>query len=165
MPSLQDITRVALTGIVATAFMDAWLLMLARLGVPIAGFALIGRWIGHMPRGRFVHSSIAQAAPVGAELALGWLTHYAVGIAFAALLAGALGPGWFQQPTLLPALAFGVATVVLPLFVMQPAMGLGIAASRTPAPWKNRLRSTANHAVFGTGLYLAASLIRTGASS
>lgn len=42
---------------------------------------------------------------------------------------------------------------------MQPAMGAGIAAANTPTPWKNRLRSLANHAVFGLGLYLAAALL------
>jgi hypothetical protein len=39
---------------------------------------------------------------------------------------------------------------------MQPAMGAGIASSRTPTPLKNSLRSLANHAVFGLGLYLSA---------
>jgi hypothetical protein len=59
---------------------------------------------------------------------------------------------------LLPALAVGVATVVVPLFVMQPAMGAGFAASRTPTPLKNCLRSLATHAVFGVGMYLAGAL-------
>jgi hypothetical protein len=39
---------------------------------------------------------------------------------------------------------------------MQPAMGLGVAASRTPSPLKNCLRSVVNHAVFGLGLFLSA---------
>jgi hypothetical protein len=50
----------------------------------------------------------------------------------------------------------GVVTVVMPLFVMQPAMGAGFAASKTPAPLKSCLRSVANHSVFGCGLYIAA---------
>jgi hypothetical protein len=54
---------------------------------------------------------------------------------------------------------FGVATVAAPLLVMQPAMGAGFAASRTPTPLKNCLRSTVNHAVFGLGLYGAAAAI------
>ena len=39
-------------GIGATAVMDAWLLLLSRLGVPTASFALVGRWIGHFCCGR-----------------------------------------------------------------------------------------------------------------
>ncbi|WP_128000952.1 DUF2938 family protein [Piscinibacter defluvii] len=146
-------------GIGATAFMDLWLLALARLGVPSSSFALIGRWVGHMSHGRFVHASMAAAAPVRAELALGWATHYAIGIAYAALLAALAGADWLQRPTPAPALAFGLATLAAPWLVMQPAMGAGVAASKTPAPWMNRLRSAANHAVFGLGLYLAASAL------
>ncbi|MDO8386583.1 MAG: DUF2938 domain-containing protein [Polaromonas sp.] len=151
--------HIALIGMGATAFMDAWLLLLQRLGVPTLNFAMIGRWAGHWRRGIWTHEAIAKAAPVRGELALGWLVHYATGIAFAGLLAGLAGRNWAHQPTLLPAMGLGIATVAAPWLVMQPAMGAGIAASRTPAPAKNRLRSLANHSVFGLGLYLAAVLI------
>jgi hypothetical protein len=155
----QDLLRIALTGIGATAAMDLWLLLLARLGVPTLNFALIGRWVGHWRRGVFRHAAIAQAAPVKAELALGWLVHYATGIAFAVLLVAVAGVRWLDTPTALPALAVGVATVAAPWLVMQPAMGAGIASSRTPSPGKNRARSLANHTVFGLGLYLSALLV------
>lgn len=153
---LQDILLAMLIGIGATAVMDTWLLLLKRLGVPTLNFAFIGRWVGHLLRGRFAHAAIAKAAPVRGELALGWLTHYAVGIAFAAVLVRTQGAAWLHSPTPLPALAVGICTVAAPLLVMQPAMGLGFAASRTPTPVKNCLRSLANHTVFGLGLYLSA---------
>jgi hypothetical protein len=156
----KDVAHVVLIGAGATAVMDIWLLLLLCLRVQTPSFALIGRWVGNMPRGKFAHASIADAPPVAGELGLGWLTHYAVGIAYACLLLGVLGTGWSRQPSLLPALAIGVGTVVMPLFVMQPAMGAGFAASKTPTPLKNCLRSLANHAVFGTGLYLTALLIQ-----
>lgn len=159
MPSLQDLATIALVGTGATAVLDAWLLLLQRLGLPTMNFVLLGRWVGHGLRGRWRHAAIAQAAPVAGERGLGWLVHYLVGIAFAALLA-ALPGGWLQVPTLWPALAFGVGTVAVPLFVMQPAMGLGIAARKTPAPFKNCARSLTNHAVFGAGLYLAATIVQ-----
>jgi hypothetical protein len=155
----KDAVHIALIGVGATVVMDMWLLLLLRLNVQVPSFALIGRWVGNMPRGRFAHASIANAPPVAGELGLGWLTHYAVGIAYACLLVGIQGTDWFRNPSLLPALAVGVATVVMPLFAMQPAMGAGFAASRTPTPLKNCLRAVANHAVFGTGLYLAALFI------
>lgn len=151
--------HILLIGMGATAVMDAWLLLLQRLGVPTLNFAMIGRWAGHWRRGTWKHDAIAKAAPVRGELALGWLVHYATGIAFAALLAGIAGLQWMHQPTLLPALWLGIATVAAPWLVMQPAMGAGIASSRTPAPAKNRLRSLVNHSVFGLGLYLAAVVI------
>jgi hypothetical protein len=93
---------------------------------------------------------------VRGEVALGWALHYATGIAFAGLLVAVAGPHWLRSPVPAPALAIGLSTVLAPWLVMQPALGAGIAAARTPTPWRNRLRSLANHAVFGAGLYLAA---------
>lgn len=153
---LETLARIAAIGIGATAVMDAWLLVLQRLGVPTLDFALIGRWVGHLPRGRWFHAAIAKAPPVRFERALGWLTHYAVGIGFAGLAVALQGEAWARSPSLLPALCVGVLTVAAPWLVMQPAMGAGIAARRTPRPWANRWRSLANHTVFGAGLYLAA---------
>lgn len=159
MPSSHLVGHVALVGIGATAVMDAWLLLLSRLGVPTLSFALVGRWVGHMRRGRFAHAAIAKAPPVRHELGLGWLTHYVIGVAYAALVVAMSGAAWLEQPTLLPALAVGVATVAAPWFVMQPAMGSGFLASKTPSPLRNCLRNLANHAVFGAGLYLAAAAL------
>lgn len=156
---LQDFPLAMLIGIGATAVMDAWLLLLRRLGIPTLNFAFIGRWVGHLLRGRFSHAAIAKATPIRGELAWGWLTHYAVGVAFATVLIGIQGAQWIYSPTLLPALAVGISTVAAPLLVMQPAMGSGFAASRTPTPLKNCLRSLANHTVFGLGLYLCAQVI------
>ena len=150
----------AAVGVGATAVMDAWLLVLQRLGVRTLDFALLGRWVGHMRHGRWRHDPIARSEPVRGETAIGWLTHYAVGMAFAFTLLLATGPEWLRQPRLAPALALGLASVAAPLGVMQPAMGAGLAARRTPTPWANRLRSLVNHTVFGAGLYLAAAALQ-----
>lgn len=159
MDTSQVLTQTALVGIGATAVLDLWLAVIARLGVPFASFGLIGRWVGHMPAGQFAHASIARAEAVRYELGLGWATHYAVGVLYAALLVALQGVDWLEQPTYLPALAMGVATVAMPWCVMQPAMGSGFAAMNTPTPLKNCIRSLTNHAVFGTGLYLAAAVL------
>ena len=95
------------------------------------------------------------------ETALGWAAHYFTGITFAVLLAALAGPAWLRAPSLWPALGFGMATVLLPFFVMQPAMGAGFASSRTATPALNVLKSLANHTVFGLGLYAAALAIAT----
>ncbi|HQS22637.1 MULTISPECIES: DUF2938 domain-containing protein [unclassified Acidovorax] len=153
---LQDIPLAMLIGIGATAVMDAWLVLLKSLGVPTLNFAFIGRWVGHLFQGQFAHVAIAKSAPIRGELAWGWFTHYAVGMVFATLLVGIQGVDWLHSPTLLPAMALGICTMAAPLLVMQPAMGAGFAASRTPTPLKNCLRSLANHTVFGIGLYLSA---------
>ena len=160
-PFDADFSRAVAIGIGATAVMDLWLRLLQSLGLPTLNFALLGRWVGHMPRGRWAHPGIAMAAPVRGEQALGWAAHYATGIAFAQLLAALAGPQWLRAPSLGPALGFGIATVVLPLFVMQPAMGAGFASSRTATPVLNSLKSVANHTAFGLGLYAAALALAT----
>ena len=159
MFTLPDPAHAALVGIGATAVMDLWLLLQQRLGLPTGSFAMVGRWVGHLASGRVAHAAIGKAPAVAHEGALGWALHYAVGIVFAALLLAIEGRTWFAQPAFVPALLFGIATVVFPLFVMQPAMGAGLASSKTATPFRNCLRSVANHAVFGAGLYLAAALI------
>lgn len=159
-PMFQDLAHVALVGIGATIVMDLWLALSNRLGVPTLNFALIGRWAGHLLRGRWKHDAIAKSPPVSGELVLGWVVHYAVGIAFAGVMAIVGGMAWMRSPTLVPALAVGLATVAAPFFVMQPAMGAGIASSRTPAPLRNRVRSLVNHTVFGAGLYVAAVVVQ-----
>jgi hypothetical protein len=148
-----------LVGVLATAVLDAWMWLLARLGLATVDWAPVGRWLGHMAHGRFAHASIAKAPAVAFERAMGWTVHYAVGIGYAVLLVAWQGQAWLRAPTLPPALALGLATLVVPLLVMQPAMGAGFFSSRTPTPWRNRLRSLGNHAVFGLGLYLAAGVL------
>lgn len=152
----EGIIFAVLIGLTATALADVWTLFQHRvLGIQGPNWALVGRWIGYMPRGRFVHTSIAKAQSLPRERVLGWSAHYVIGIVFAALLLAINGVEWVRQPTLLPALALGVATVLAPFLIMQPGMGSGIAASKTPNPRAARARSLLAHTVFGVALYLA----------
>ena len=140
--------------------MDLWALLQRRLlGIPSLDFAMVGRWLGHLRRGRLRHEGIGRSLPVAGERALGWTAHYVIGVVFAVLLLAVVGNGWVQAPTLWPALAFGVLSVAAPFFILQPGMGAGIAASKTPAPGKARLRSLVAHSVFGAGMYLSALLL------
>ncbi len=143
-------------GVVATAVMDLWGIARRRLlGIPAPDYGLVGRWLAHMSRGRFRHDSIAKSVPVRGERLIGWTAHYLTGIAFAAVLVGTWGVAWLQRPTIGPALIVGMGTVAAPFLLMQPGMGAGIAASRTPHPAAARVQSLITHAVFGLGLYAA----------
>lgn len=149
--------RVALIGIGATLILDIWSFALRMiLGVPFPNYTMVGRWIGNFRRGRFAHESMLNASPIAGEHLIGWTAHYAIGILYAALLVVIAGANWPSVPTVVPALAVGLVTVAAPFFVMQPAMGSGIASSKAPNPNAVRLRSIANHAAFGLGLYLTA---------
>jgi hypothetical protein len=157
---LELLLRAAFIGVGATIAMDLWALLLRHLfALSSLNYAMVGRWIGHLTHGRFAHASIAQATPVPAERAIGWTAHYAIGVLFATLLLAIYGLDWARRPTLAPALIIGLSTLVAPFLVMQPGMGLGIAASKTPQPNVARLRSVATHLIFGLGLYASALLL------
>jgi hypothetical protein len=109
------ITHAIVIGAGATAVMDLWAACLRRFwGVPSLDYALLGRWIGHFPRGPFMHESIARAVPIRHERIIGWSAHYTNGIVFAALLLAVWEPGWLERPTLLPALIVNSGTLFAP---------------------------------------------------
>jgi hypothetical protein len=149
---------IAITGVGATATMDLWALVRrSEFGVPLPNYGHVARWLLHMRHARFRHAAIAAAPPVAHETALGWGVHYAIGIAYAALLPLAFGASWFAAPHLGQALALGLATTAAPFLLMQPGMGAGLLARRAPRPNVARGHTLVNHLVFGVGLYLTAS--------
>ncbi|MFO0931671.1 MAG: DUF2938 domain-containing protein [Planctomycetota bacterium] len=159
--SLDVVLRAAAIGVGANVMMDLWNLALRRVaGVRSLDFALLGRWILHMPSGTFAHGNIGKAAPRKGERVVGWAAHDAIRVTFAVGFVAIVSAAWLARPTVLPALLYGVATVVFPYFLMQPALGLGIAAAKTPQPAQARLKSLGTHAVFGLGLWLCALVLR-----
>jgi hypothetical protein len=150
----EFLIRAVVIGAGATLLLDLWALLLNRtLGLPTPNWALVGRWFAHLPRGRFIHQDIAQAEPVGNERAIGWTAHYAVGILFAAAVLAIWGTAWGRNPTFLPALIVGLATVGCGWFILQPGMGAGIAASKRSNAGQVRLLNVIGHVVFAIGLY------------
>ncbi|EPF73232.1 membrane protein [Acinetobacter gyllenbergii] len=159
MGTAELLFQILCLGIGATLMMDIWLFILKKFNQPILNFALLGRWMGWMFRGKFIHASIAQSPTIRHEYSLGWLAHYSVGILFAFSFVLMIGETWLLQPQFTSAFIFGVITVLIPFFIMQPAMGAGIASAKTAQPLRNCLRSLINHAIFGCGLYLSAQLL------
>ncbi|RKQ95574.1 DUF2938 family protein [Maricaulis maris] len=146
-------------GIGASLVLDAWVWLRQRwLGVPPLDYGRVGRWAIGRVRGRFDTGRTGGAVTAG-EAVVGWLIHFLTGVIFAGVLIAITGPGWLQDPTPGAALMVGVATVLAPFLVLQPALGAGVAASRTPMPWLSRLHSVVSHAVFGLGLYASARLL------
>jgi len=136
MPEMSDYLACALlVGAGATAVTDIW--AAARkwlLDVTPPDYDLVGRWIAYLMRGRFHHDPIAASPRVRGEILIGWTAHYLIGIAFAATLLAIWGLDWIDHPTIAPALVVGIGSVAAPFLLMQPGMGAGIAASRTPHP-------------------------------
>lgn len=158
---MKLVVETILLGMGATAVMDLWgALRRPLFRMPAPDYAPVGRWVGHMlMHGRFRHASILASEPVIDERIIGWLVHYATGVAFAAALIVATNGEWLQHPSFAGALLTGILSLAAPFLVMQPAMGVGIAASRTPRPGRARLQSLITHCVFGAGLFLTGSLL------
>lgn len=148
-------------GIGATVLMDLWAILLWKaFGQPRPNWAPVGRWFWHLKSGTVFHDDIGTAEPYRHELALGWIGHYAVGIVYGVVLALIVGPAWFAAPTFLPAWIIGIVTVGAGWFLLQPGLGLGFAASKTPNPGKVRALNLVAHTVFALGLYGTALLLR-----
>jgi uncharacterized membrane protein YagU involved in acid resistance len=144
-------------GIGATLVIDLWNLFLKRMfSIPSLSYCLLGRWLRYMLGGTLRHANITAAPPKSRECAVGWIAHYTIGVVFALVFVELTSGDWLARPTVLPALLYGLGTVVFPFFIMQPSLGLGVAASRTPNPTQARLKSLATHMVFGVGLYVCA---------
>jgi len=145
-------------GIAATVILDIWALIAKRAyDAAPANWAMAGRWFAHMKNGRYIHADMAHALPVRGELAIGWIMHYFVGIVYGLMVVAI----WYIQnlasPTLLAPFLIGlVLATCAAWFVMQPGMGLGVAASKTPDPLRIRLRNIVNHVVFSFALYVSA---------
>jgi len=153
---MDILTQGVLIGILATALLDIWALIVKHaLKLPTANWAFVGRWFGHMPQGVFIHRHIAESTSIRHELAIGWTAHYMTGavygLVYLVIIRGVLA----SEPSLTSALIFGLVTLAAPWLIMQPGMGAGIFASKTPRPNVVRLVNLSMHVVFGTGLYAA----------
>jgi hypothetical protein len=148
-------------GVGATVLMDLWAILLHKFfGENLPNWAPVGRWFWHLKEGRVFHDDIGKAAPYAHELALGWIGHYVVGILYGVILVIFAGATWLSDPTFLPAWILGIVTVGAGWFLLQPGLGIGWAASKTPNPTKVRLLNLVAHTVFAVGLWGTALIIR-----
>ncbi len=146
--------RAAGAGALATVVMDAAMVGAAAIGGP--AFAskrldpqIIGRWAAGLLRGRLRHDDITCEQPVPGELALGIATHYATG----AILAGVfvLAPGRLTH-RFAYAVAYGIATSVLPLLVLFPSLGYGPFGIRSGEGARLNRIMLVGHVAFGVGI-------------
>jgi hypothetical protein len=152
--------KTVITGIGATLVMDSWsLCQKLILKIPPLNYALVGRWILWLPKGKFRHHTILSTLQIRGENLTGWVFHYLTGILFAVIPLLLYGKGWLHEPSLFMGVLTGLLTLIAPFLVLQPALGFGIAASRTPRPWLARLLSLITHLAYGIGLYGVAAVI------
>ena len=154
------ILNVLIVGIVATLTLDiVQQLMKLILKWPVTNWAIIGRWAAHLPEGQFVNRSIGTTPPVKNELALGWLVHYGVGITYGAIYLFLVYVVFGTGLSFVPAMAFGILSVAVTWFMMEPNLGAGVMGGNTSEPKVTRMHDFASHLGFGLGLYFGGLLI------
>jgi hypothetical protein len=146
--------RAAAAGIFATVTMDAVMLAAAIVGGDAFSSkridpGIIGRWAGGLLRGQCRHADITREPPVPGELLLGLATHYGTGIVLTAAFLPIAGR---SKRALAPAVAYGVATSVLPLFVLFPSLGYGPLGVRSGEAGRLIRVMLVGHLAFGAGI-------------
>src|SRR5690606_17291420 len=76
-----------LVGLGATLAMDIWALALRQVfNIALPNYCFVGRWLLHMPTGKFKHINIAAAGKKPAECKVGWIFYYRVCVTYSFLL-------------------------------------------------------------------------------
>lgn len=148
---METVVASLIMGTVATVVIDLWAVILGKLfKLPTTDWAMVGRWFGHLPKGRLIHKPISASSEIAYEGGIGWGLHYVIGIIYAffylLLVQG--------TADLLTATLFGVITVLVPWFVLQPGLGLGCFARLANKPNTIRVVNLSIHTLFGAALYL-----------
>ena len=154
--SIMEFLIIFLGGIVGAVLMDIAETLAARMGITSGvSVALVGRWTVALTQGVFSHRDIRQTSPYRNEVAAGWVFHLLIGGGGVALLFPLLWPADVlpQQP--LPYLLFGLATSVLPWFILLPSFGWGWWGRNGPKGSNALLASPLSHLPYGLGIWLA----------
>lgn len=153
---MNNFTLAFFGGIVGAVSMDLAETAMARVGIRSGvHIALVGRWFIGLLQGRLLHADIQASPPQPHEVRVGWAFHLLVGGGGVALLYPAvLLAAGIPSPThpLLAGLLFGLATSLLPWFVLLPAFGWGRFGRRGPRGAGAWLASPLSHIPYGLGV-------------
>ena len=156
---IRLILQAIIIGIIASATMDVWNLVLwVTLGIDL-DWSLLGRWIGHTLQGDFMLYGVNATSVIQHESILGWVGHYTTGIMYAFCYLFIAKYVIHHSPSLLLAIIISLCFMVMPFLVYQPAIELGYFASQAETPNFVRLVTVSMHTFFGVGLYLGYLLV------
>lgn len=151
---MELVVKIVVLGIVATIVIDIWATFSNKvLNFPRTNWAMVGRWLGHIPHGQLVHCPISDATEIANENAMGWAFHYFIGILYAIVYGLLVLLVLNDTPSLLFSWGYGLVTILAAWLIMQPCLGLGFCASKAPKPMMVRLQNFTIHTIFGVTLY------------
>ena len=145
--------EVLAAGVLGTMAMDLGNFLFFRAGfLSKIEVGMIGRMAIGWTRGRLRYRHPGEMEGGKNERAWGFITHYAIGVAFAfpyvagwqILAGGPASPVW--------AVGYGLATTVASWFFVYPSMGFGALGRRSPEGLKAVLSPLVNHFFYGLGM-------------
>lgn len=148
-------------GVVGTLSMDIGNYLTAHMGITYEiNRAFIGALARGWTNGIFVYNSPSTIVPGAGDYYFGVASHYLIGIVFAIPVFFAvyssnskIGLPWIY--------VYGLLTSVASLFVLFPAVGLGVAASKSDHQLYMVYSNLINHTFYGLGLVLAVYVARS----
>ena len=151
---MDILVKVFIVGVFATVVIDIWATFSNKvLRLPRTNWAMVGRWLGHIPSGKYAHNPVSASPEIKSEKAIGWVFHYFIGVVYALIYVAFVVLILQGKATLLAAWVFGLVTILSPWLILQPALGLGLCAAKAPKPNMVRLQNFAIHSIFGVALY------------
>lgn len=142
-------------GIISTLMMDIGSAVLRKSGLTAgAPPELVGKWLQSAMKGNVFVSDIRTYPGEPAPIARFLIYHYIIGtlltfIFYAIILVFKVGSMSWWMPLL-----YGLSTTLIPVFLMFPGMGFGIAGLKGPAEFLLFQTALLNHLLFGIGLTL-----------
>lgn len=151
---MEVVIQAVILGVMSTVAIDIWASFSNRvLKFPRTNWGMVGRWVAHIPSGKFVHHPISSSPARKYEFIIGWAFHYVIGVIYASIYFALVVAAASNSPTLLTAWFFGLVTTLSPWFIMQPALGMGVCAVKVPKPNLVRIQNIIIHSIFGISLY------------
>jgi hypothetical protein len=152
-------------GLLATFTMDLAALISVKSGLvqfgPYRIFPnLFGRWVGSFAVGKVFHSTILQTQQIPHEQIIGILCHYLIGITLTTLLVYPHVRIWCRKVAFRSVILYGIATCILPWFIMFPAMGFGVMGLKLDVAGALVSFSLFNHVAFGMGIFIWSNVLR-----
>ena len=150
---IRTIFIVILLGIIATLVMDVAGALLRAAGITSGTPPeLIGKWIHSVFKGNIMVDDIRTSS--GEQVSLGrfLVYHYIIGIILASFFYVLVLLLKIEHIVWWLPLLYGLATTLIPAFLMFPAMGFGILGLRGPEEYLLLRTAILNHLFFGIGL-------------
>jgi hypothetical protein len=143
-------------GLAGAVLMDITEAVAAKVGITSGvNIALVGRWFLGLLGGRFYHGDIRNSPPLSGEVNAGWAFHFLIGgggVALTYPLAFQLAGLPLPANPILGGILFGLATSLLPWFILLPSFGWGIFGRKGPKGTNALIASTLSHVPYGLGV-------------